>query len=320
MATPALAAKERGNAAYKAKKFTEAIAAYDEAIALDPNDITFYNNKGAVHFEKKEYDQVIAVCTKGLDVGREQRVDYKHVAKSLSRIGKAHFKKGDLDSAMTFYDKAICEHRDPAVLKERSEVVKLIKEREDLAFIDPVKSTEEKNKGNEVFKQGKYADAIPFYTNAIKRNPQDHVPYSNRAACYTKLMEFGLAMEDCNKCIELNPTFIKGYLRKAALLKIDKPTEAKSVYEKALELDSNNMEAQQGYQHCVNQMRNLSPEERAKSAMKDPEIQRILQDPAMQIILEQMQKDPTAAQEHLKNPQVAEKFQKLVQSGIVSIR
>eukprot|EP00116_Pleurobrachia_bachei_P011602 sb/3471864/ len=138
----------------------------------------------------------------------------------------------------------------------------------------------------------------------------------NRAACYTKLMEFGLAMEDCNKCIELNPTFIKGYLRKAALLKIDKPTEAKSVYEKALELDPNNMEAKQGYQHCVNQMRNLSPEERAKSAMKDPEIQRILQDPAMQIILEQMQKDPTAAQEHLKNPQVAEKFQKLVQSGI----
>eukprot|EP00116_Pleurobrachia_bachei_P011485 sb/3471747/ len=126
MATPALAAKERGNAAYKAKKFTEAIAAYDEAISLDSTDVTFYNNKGAVHFEKGEYDQVIDVCTKGLDVGREQRADYKHVAKSLSRIGKAYFKKGDLDSAMTFYDKAICEHRDPAILKERSEIGKVL--------------------------------------------------------------------------------------------------------------------------------------------------------------------------------------------------
>ena len=112
-----------------------------------------------MHFEKGEYDQVIEVCSKGLDVGREQRADYKHVAKwvastlwiksstfplsnlpdllptiskisihrpppfrSLSRIGKAYFKKKDLDNAMVFYDKAICEHRDPAILKERSEV------------------------------------------------------------------------------------------------------------------------------------------------------------------------------------------------------
>ena len=36
---------------------------------------------------------------------------------------------------------------------------------------------------------------------------------------------------------------------------------------------------------------------RAKLAMNDPEIQQILQDPFMQVILEQMQKDPAAAQE-----------------------
>lgn len=37
---------------------------------------------------------------------------------------------------------------------------------------------------------------------------------------------------------------------------------------------------------------------RAKLAMSDPEIQQILQDPSMQVILEQMQKDPAAAQEY----------------------
>ena len=46
MATPALKAKELGNKAYKSKKFKEAIKHYDEAIVLDPTDITFYNNKG----------------------------------------------------------------------------------------------------------------------------------------------------------------------------------------------------------------------------------------------------------------------------------
>jgi len=320
MATPALKAKELGNKAYKAKQFDQAIKHYDEAIALDSTDITFYNNKGAVHFEQGDFDAVIDVCLKAVDVGRNCDSDYKHIAKSLSRVGKAYMKKDDLDKAIYYYDKAITEHRDPNILKERSEVLRLVKEKEKLAYIDPQKSQEEKAKGNEQFKAGRYADAIQFYNEAIKRNPTDHVPYSNRAACYTKLMEFGLAMSDCDKCIELNPQFIKGYLRKAAVLKIDKPVEAKAVYEKALEIDPSNAEAKQGLAHCQSSMRNLKPEDRAKQAMNDPEIQQILQDPSMQVILEQMQKDPAAAQEHLKNEKVRLKFMKLVESGIVQVR
>ena len=41
----ALAAKEKGNAAYKSKQFEEALKHYEEAISLDPNDMTYYNNK-----------------------------------------------------------------------------------------------------------------------------------------------------------------------------------------------------------------------------------------------------------------------------------
>lgn len=320
MATPALKAKELGNKAYKAKKFDEAIKHYDEAIALDPTDITFYNNKGAVHFERGDFEAVIEVCLKAVDVGREQKSDYKIIAKAMARVGKAYCKLDDTEKAMFYYDKAIIEFRDPTILHERSAVIRKIKEKERLDYIDPEKSKEEKTKGNDMFKQGKYAEALTFYNEAIKRNPDDHVPYSNRAACYTKLMEFGLAMQDCDTCIKLAPTFIKGYLRKAAVLKIDKPQEALDVYRKALDIDPNNAEARQGVDHCTFALRSLPPEERAKMAMTDPEIQKILQDPAMQVILEQMQKDPSAAQEHLKNPAVKAKFMKLVESGIVQLR
>jgi len=41
-----------------------------------------------------------------------------------------------------------------------------------------------------------------------------------RAACYTKLMSFDLALKDCEKAIELEPAFIKAYLRKVVLLSI----------------------------------------------------------------------------------------------------
>lgn len=44
---------------------------------------------------------------------------------------------------------------------------------------------------------------------------------------------------------------------------------------------------------------NLNPEERMKQAMENPEIQDILRDPAMRMILEQMQENPSAAREYV---------------------
>ena len=54
-------------------------------------------------------------------------------------------------------------------------------------------------------------------------------------------------------------------------------------------------EAIDGYRRCV--MQENDPEAVKRRAMNDPEIQSILADPAMQLILSQMQKDPKALQE-----------------------
>ena len=54
-------------------------------------------------------------------------------------------------------------------------------------------------------------------------------------------------------------------------------------------------EAVEGYKKCV--MEQNDPETVKARAMQDPEVQQILGDPAMQLILQQMQKDPKALQE-----------------------
>merc|ERR1712127_217148 len=65
-----VAAKEKGNQLYKSKKFEEALAAYDEAIALDPTSMTFVSNKAAVYFTTKQYDECIQACKDAVEVGQ----------------------------------------------------------------------------------------------------------------------------------------------------------------------------------------------------------------------------------------------------------
>jgi stress-induced-phosphoprotein 1 len=54
-------------------------------------------------------------------------------------------------------------------------------------------------------------------------------------------------------------------------------------------------------------------------AQRDPEVLGILQDPIMQQILGQMKEDPSAVQDHLRNPMIREKINKLVNAGIIRL-
>ncbi|VDK47568.1 unnamed protein product [Anisakis simplex] len=320
MAQEALKEKELGNAAYKKKEFDNALSHYDKAIELDPTNITFYSNKAAVLLEQQKYEDCIQLCQKAVEVGREQRAEYTLIAKALTRIGNAYLKMDKLNDAILWFDKSLSEHRDPELVKKKKQLEKELAEKERLAYIDPVISDKEKTVGNELFKRGNYPGAMKHYNEAIKRNPDNAILYSNRAACYTKLMEFQRALDDCETCIKKDPSFIKGYIRKgAALIAMKEFGKAQVAFEMALSIDSNNAEAKEGLMNAISN-NDESPEKARERALHDPEVQQILSDPGMRVLLEQMSNDPGAVREHLKNPDIFKKLMKLREAGIIQMR
>ncbi|RVE50580.1 hypothetical protein evm_004807 [Chilo suppressalis] len=216
----ALLEKDQGNECYKKKDFENALKHYQKAAEHDTTDITFYTNMAAVYFEQKEYEKCIKECEKAIEIGRENRADFKLIAKAFTRIGNAYRKMEQWKLAKTYFEKSMSEHRTPEIKTLLSEVEKKIAEEEKKAYVDPVKAEQEKELGNEYFKKGDYSTAVKHYTEAIQRNPDDPKLYSNRAACYTKLAAFDIGLKDCDQCCKLDPKFIKGWIRKGKILQV----------------------------------------------------------------------------------------------------
>lgn len=61
-------------------------------------------------------------------------------------------------------------------------------------------------------------------------------------------------------------------------------------------------------------------EQTLERAMRDPEVANIMQDPIIQQILQQAQSDPRALNDHMKNPTVREKINKLIAAGVIRTR
>jgi stress-induced-phosphoprotein 1 len=88
-----LAAKERGNAAFREGKFPDAIKEYEEAIKRDPTNAPFRNNLAAAYLKMGLFNDGKREVEKSLEI------DPKYV--------KAWAKKGDIEMFMKEYHKAL---------------------------------------------------------------------------------------------------------------------------------------------------------------------------------------------------------------------
>jgi len=321
----AVKAKERGNTLYKSKKFEEAITAYDEAIALDPTNMTFISNKAAVYFTSKKYDECIAACDTAVDVGKNNRAPFADRAKALTRCAKAYQKKGDLAKAIEMCNNAQLESYDKAT-QRLLKTMELDKKKADaVAYQDPEKAEESKQLGNTHFRNKEWGAAVGAYEDAVKRAPKDATIRNNLSAALCKVMDFNGAKREIEVALELDPKYVKAWARKADIEVLMKENhKAMESYKKGLEIDPSNATCKNGLQKVAAMVNygnaNMTDEERkerAAHAMADPEIQAILQDPVINQVLKDFQENPNAANQAMTDMSVRSKIEKLIAAGVL---
>jgi len=323
--------KNKANELYKARKFDEAIELYDQAIAINSNDMTFFNNKAAVLIELGKFDE----CEKLLMETIERRYEmnssfsngasYEKCAKIYNRLASLFLKQSKFKQAIEAYNKSLTEDNNKNTRNLLREAQSAAEKAERDSYMDPVLAEEHREKGNTLFKEGKFAEAKAQYDEAVKRNPSDAKLYSNRAAALTKLIAYPDALRDLDECLKLDPSFVKAYSRKGTVHFFMKDyNKALEAYSAGLQIDPDNTECKNGKAQVVakinetSQSSDVDPDQ-IKRSMADPEIQQIMSDPQIQILLQQLQEDPTKGMEALKDPKVANAIQKLIGAGILRV-
>lgn len=236
---------EEGDKLFAAKNYSGAIAAYDEALTLNPNSAAAYDRRGNARVGLKDFDRAMA------DFDAALKID-PHFALAYNDRGAAYLKHDEPSKAIDDLSKAI--------------------------KLAPTLSTAYSTRGSAYMVFGEYDRMISDYTRAIGLEPNNAGNYIGRARGHLIKGDLEQALDDCNSAVNLDPDVedyhvIRGWVYSfmgdpsRALLDFDEAIELKpdkamnyvergiqlmqmryfpraaADFDKALELDRDNAEA-----------------------------------------------------------------------------
>ncbi len=248
----------RGNRFAEVGEHVQAIAAYEQAIALDSRCVEAYCGRGNARRFQGDYSSSwsdfdkavqlapqsgIAYIGRGLATRSQmsesieamadfrqgkQLLDHPQTAIEYAMRGMAHLQLTDPRAAMSDYTKAIeLNPRLVPAYNNRGNLKQQFKDWEgaitdytSVLTINPRSATAYNNRAVVYADLGRCLEAIADYTRAIELDPTFAGAHSNRGNTYSYLDRYPEAVADYTSAIELQPDFDITYLNRANMYRI----------------------------------------------------------------------------------------------------
>ncbi|KAM3093822.1 tetratricopeptide repeat protein [Phormidesmis sp. 146-12] len=229
-----------GNVLSDQSRLDKAIAAYNQAIKLDPKYAT-YNNLGNALSRQNKLDEAITAYNQAIKINPKYADAYNNLGIALSKQNK-------LDEAITAYNQAIKINPKYAeaynnlgiVLSDQSKLDKAITAYNQAIKINPKYAEAYNNLGIVLSDQSKLDKAIAAYNQAIKINPEYADAYYNLGIALSKQNKLDEAITAYNQAIKLDPKHAEAYNNLGnALTNQNRLDEAIAAYNQALQINSN---------------------------------------------------------------------------------
>ncbi len=234
--------RSQGSMRMLQKDYPKAIAAFSQAIQLNPKDTDAYNERGMTRLNSGDLKGALADYNKSLSLQPSDAYAY---------MGRAftHLKLQDKTSAIADVNKAISIAPNYAfpylilgvVHYNFGDIQKAIANVQKASKLFAAQGNQAYAYGSEGFAfnvSNNYPAAINSFTKAIQVNPEDAEMYNLRGDAYAANGDALKALTDYNQAININPNYASAYASRAKILFLKKDFQkALTDFNQSLRLD-----------------------------------------------------------------------------------
>jgi tetratricopeptide (TPR) repeat protein len=196
-----------GVALHQLKRYKEALASHNRALALLPDYAEALSNRGNTLKEQGQYEDALASYDRAIELR-------PHYAEALSNRGNVLRALGRFEEALADYDHALVAEPD---------------------FIEVLL-----NRGVLLFALKRFDEALESYDRALAKRPDFIEAQLNRGIALKEMKRLDEALASCELALAIRPGSAEAYANKGNVLKeVGRLEDARSCYKKALQFDPN---------------------------------------------------------------------------------
>ncbi|MBW2066438.1 MAG: tetratricopeptide repeat protein [Deltaproteobacteria bacterium] len=210
---------EESKMAFRKKQWQRVVELTSKALELGPESAVAYTNRAGAFFYMGRYEEAIEECNRAISINHSFGLAYNNKGAALEGMG-------DLSEAIREYDYGCRLGEDLAcqnAIRLKAEVPRVVEKLVDAS--------------NDSFKKREWDRVIQLASKALELDPENAVAYANRAGAFFYKGQYSDAVKDCTKALEIDPDFGLAYNNKGAALEaLGNLTEAIREYETGCKL------------------------------------------------------------------------------------
>ena len=256
----ARAYSNKGNALRKLKRYKEALEAYEHALTIDPKSAFVWISEGKVFYSLKRYDEALVAYNRALVINPGNAVIWASKGNVLYALKRYR-------EALEAYDSALTVKSDDAsIWTAKGEVLYRQKRyREALEAYDRALAITSDDvgiwiaKGNKLYKLKRYEEVLATYERILAITPNNAPIWSNKGNVLYQVGRYDEALDAYNKALTITPRKARIWSDKGAVLyKLERYDEALDAYKFAQFLDPNDTSISHRYDMLRDRLRDLN--------------------------------------------------------------
>jgi tetratricopeptide (TPR) repeat protein len=194
----------RGIAKQTLGKYEEALAEFETALRLNPDDADLYWIRGSCYRDQGRLDEALT--------------DYGFALQITPDYAQVYNDRGNTYSALGRYEEALADYNHALSL-------------------DPKLVQAYSNRGATYNELGRYEEALADFTRALQIAPHNALAYNNRGNSYCSLNRHEEALADLNEALRLSPNLVAAFANRGKVYRALKQyPKALADYDSALKL------------------------------------------------------------------------------------